>query len=430
MEKNEKTHLEVEQTLGLEGSGGTPKRLFKALIALVILALGGFLIWKWSAGGKGITTYYKTQEAVRGDLTVIVTATGTLQPTNQVEVSSELSGIVKSVEVDYNSRVKAGQVLAVLDPSKLEAQVLQSRAALEAAEGKLLQVQATLQEARDKLERFKTVRALSQHKVPSPAEFQAAEAALERAKADEVSARAAVSQARATLKAQETDLSKTVIRSPIKGIVLNRNVEPGQTVAAALQAPVLFTLAEDLAQMELIVDVDEADIGKVQEGQKAVFRVDAYPQRIFEARIKQTRYGSKTVSGVVTYETVLTVDNRELLLRPGMTATAEITVQKVQNAVLIPQAALRFIPAVEEKKEQPSKGLVSSLLPRPPRPSERPPQEINLYKKEQTVWVLKEGKPQAVSILIGASDGNMTEVVAGEIKPGMPLIIDQLKGVR
>ncbi len=237
---------------------------------------------------------YKTQEAVRGNLTVIVTATGTLQPTNKVDVGSELSGIIKTVEVDHNGRVKVGQVLARLDTSKLEAQVTQSRAALESAKGKLLQTQATLKETRSKLGQLQKVRELSKNKVPSQSELHAAEAAFERARADEASAKAAVSQARATLEAKETDLSKTVIRSPINGIVLTRSVEPGQTVAASFQAPVLFTLAEDLTQMELNVDVDEADVGRVREGQKATFRVDAYPNRTFEARITQARYGSST----------------------------------------------------------------------------------------------------------------------------------------
>ncbi|MEW6185871.1 MAG: efflux RND transporter periplasmic adaptor subunit, partial [Thermodesulfobacteriota bacterium] len=297
-------------------------------------------------------------------------------------------------------------------------------------EGKVLQIQATLKETRDKLERFKTVRELSQNKVPSLTEYQTAEAAFERAKADEVSARAAVSQARATLKAQETDLFKTVIRSPINGLVLTRSVEPGQTVAAALQAPVLFTLAEDLTQMELIVDVDEADVGQVQEGQKAIFRVSAYSDRSYEASIKQTRFGSKTVSGVVTYETVLKVNNSDLSLRPGMTATADITVKKVDKAVLIPLAALRYTPPLPEKEEKPSGGLMTSLLPRPPRSMTKSRSDENSTKKQQTVYFLNNGQPSALTISIGSTDGTMTEVTAGEVKPGMQLIVDQVKGDR
>jgi len=265
---------------------------------LVIVVVSAVAIWKMT--NKSNSTQFKTQEVKRGDLTVIVTATGTLQPTNKVDVGSELSGIIKTVEADYNDKLKIGQVLARLDTSKLDAQVTQSKAALESAKAKVLQAKATVKETQSKLLQLQKVRELSNNKVPSQAELDAAEAAFERAKADEASTTAVVSQAQATLDAQETDLSKTVIRSPINGIVLTRNMEPGQTVAAAFQAPVLFTLAEDLTKMELHVDVDEADVGQVKEGQEATFSVSAYLNRTFQARIIQTRYGSKTVEGVVT----------------------------------------------------------------------------------------------------------------------------------
>lgn len=422
------TEPDVAQTLGLDQSSSRGKGLKRLLVIVLLILLTGGAVWLWTRSGQSEKIQYKTQAAERGNLTILVTATGTLQPTNKVEVGSELSGIIKMVAVDHNSRVKIGQVLAKLDSSKIEAQVMQSRAALESAQGKLLQTQATLKEAQDKLVRFQKVRELSQNKVPSQSEFQTAEAVLSRASADEASARAAVSQARATLQVQETDLSKTVIRSPINGMVLTRNVEPGQTVAASFQAPVLFTLAEDLTQMELIVDVDEADVGQIREGQEASFRVDAYPDRAFQARIIQARYGSKTVQGVVTYETVLKVDNSDLSLRPGMTATADIVVKKVENALLIPQTALRFTPPVQEKEKKPSGGLLTSLLPRPPRPSAKTGQGDNSGKKQQTVWILKEGKPSPLSITIGSTDGTLTEVTAGEIKPGTPLVIELIKG--
>jgi HlyD family secretion protein len=319
--------------------------------------------------------------------------------------------------------VKVDQVLARLDTSKLEAQVTQSRAALESAKAKVLQAQATVSETRNKLAQLQRVRELSNHKVPSQIEFDAAEAASERAKADEASARAAVSQARAALEVYETDLSKAVIRSPIDGIVLTRSAEPGQTVAASFQAPVLFTLAEDLTKMELHVDVDEADVGQIQEGQKATFTVDAYPNRTFEAQITQARFASKTVEGVVTYETVLKVDNSDLSLRPGMTATADITVKKVENVILIPSTALRFAPPVPDEKK-PSGSLVGSLLPRPPRAASKQREDLTSNKKQQRVWILKEGQPTAIPVTIGATDGILTEVVAGDIEPGTALLID------
>lgn len=416
---------DIAKTLEIDKSPGHGKWLKRSLVIalLVIVVVTAVVFWRTS--NKSNTTQFKTQEVQRGDLTIIVTATGTLQPTNKVDVGSELSGIIKSVEVDYNDRVKVGQVLAKLDTSKLEAQVTQSKAALESAKAKVLQAQATVSETSSKLAQLQRVWELSNKRVPSQSELDAAEAAFERAKADEASAKAAVSQAQATLEANETDLSKTVIRSPINGIVLNRSVEPGQTVAASFQAPVLFTLAEDLTQMELHVNVDEADIGKVREGQKATFSVAGYPNRTFEARITQARYGSSTTSGVVTYETVLKVNNSDLSLRPGMTATADITVKKVENVILIPSAALRFTPPVQEEKK-PSAGLVGSLLPRPPRSASKQREDIAANKKQQHVWTLKDGQLSAIPVTVGSTDGSMTEIVTGDISPGMTLVVDTI----
>lgn len=417
--------LSIAQTLEIDKSSVRRKGLIRGLIVALLVVAVVIIIFIWKRMGDSNSVQYKNQEVVRGNLTVIVTATGTLQPTNTVDVGSELSGIIKSVEVDYNDRVKVGQVLAKLDTSKLEAQIAQAKAALESVKAKLLQAQATVSETRSKLSQLKMVWELSNKKVPSQSELDAAEAAFERAMADEASAIAAVSQAQATLETYETDLSKSFIRSPINGIVLARNVEPGQTVAASFQAPVLFTLAEDLTQMELHVDVDEADIGKVQKGQKATFSVSAYPNRTFKAQITQVRYGSSTTSGVVTYKTVLRVDNSDLSLRPGMTATADIIVKKIENAILIPNAALRFTPPVKEEKK-PSTGLVGALLPRPPRSVSREGDSISADKRHQRVWILKEKQLLAIPVTIGETDGNMTEVVAGDIKPGMKVVVDIL----
>jgi HlyD family secretion protein len=255
--------------------------------------------------------------------------------------------------------------------------------------------------------------------------MDAAMAALQRAQADEASAKAQVSEAQATLEANESDLAKAVIYSPINGIVLKRSVEPGQTVAASFQTPVLFTLAEDLTKMELHVDVDEADVGQVKEGQEAAFTVDAYPDRAFPARITQVRYGSQEVEGVITYETVLNVDNSDLSLRPGMTATADITVQKVENAILVPNAALRFSPPVKEKEAPSNSGSVlSKLLPHPPRSPSKQREVVIANKRQQRVWRLQDGKLAAVDVTTGATDGIMTEVTGGDVKPGMALVVD------
>ena len=415
---------DIAKTLGVDHPAKRGRHLKRwVIIILLAVAVLAFLAMR---KGSGQTMQYDTQPARRGDLVVLVTATGTLEPTNQVEVGSEISGIVKSVDADYNDEVEVNQVLARLDTSKLEAQETQHKAALEAAKARVLQAQATLRETTNKLAQLQRVRELSDGKVPSQTEFDAAEAAFERAKADDANVKAAVAQAQATLEATQTDIAKAVIRSPINGVVLTRSIEPGQTVAAAFQAPVLFTLAEDLTQMELRVNVDEADIGQVKEGQDAEFTVAAYLDRIFQARIVQTRFGPKTVDGVVTYETVLKVDNADLSLRPGMTATANITVQQVADALLVPNAALRFSPPVQEQTRR--RGL-AMLLPGPPRPA--PSGEIvDTSKRQQTVWVLQDGGPVAVPVTIGVSDGTMTEIVSGEIHSDTPLIVDTISAGR
>jgi len=415
---------DVAQTLDGNSPGGGKKisrRWIAAGVCVAIIVIAALIFFR--GGGSSAAVQYKTQEVQRGNLTVIVTATGTLKPINNtVSVGSELSGIIKTVEVDYNSKVKAGQILARLDTTKLEAQVTQSKAALESAKAKVLQTQATISETRSKVAQYKKVRELSRNKVPSQTEMDAAEASLQRALADEAAARAAVSQAQATLEANQTDLSKAVIRSPIDGVVLTRDIEPGQTVAAAYQAPTLFTLAADLTKMELHVNVDEADVGQIREGQRATFSVAAYANRTFDAQIVRANYGSTSTSGVVTYETVLKVANPDLLLRPGMTATADIVVKEIENALLIPSAALRFTPPAQEGK-QPSRGLIGAMLPRPPR-SETKQSDDSANKKQHRVWTLINGQLSPVSITTGSANNGMTEMTAGDLKPGMALVID------
>lgn len=426
------THPEtdISQTLGIDNSSGKRKYLRRALGWGLPFLVAAMALVVLITRNKADTVQFKTQPASRGNITMKVSATGNLEPTNQVDVSSELSGIIETVEVDHNDQVKVDQVLAKLDTDKLEAQVLQSKAALESAKAQVLQAQATLEETRLELQRLKKAYELSGGKVPSQCDLDAAGAALARAQADEASAKAQVTKAQAMLQAEETDLAKTAIRSPINGIVLSRSVEPGQTVAASLQAPVLFTLAEDLAQMELHVAVDEADVGQVKEGQEATFTVDAYPEETFPARITQVRYGSQNTDGVVTYETVLKVDNSNLLLRPGMTATADITVQKVANAILVPNAALRFTPPARKdgKKKKRSDGgsVMGKLMPRPPRPqktSSNNRADTAGTNTNQRVWTLNNGHLVPIPVKTGATDGIMTEILEGDIVPGMELVV-------
>jgi HlyD family secretion protein len=421
---------EVTAILGRGSKSIRGPWFIRLLVATALLVAGAAALYWWQRDTPDAAPQFKTQPVQRGDLKVIVTATGNLAPVNQVEVGSELSGIVKSVEVDYNDRVRVGQVLARLDTSKLEAQVLQSRASLKAAQAKVLQTRATVEETTRNLERLQSVAEISQGKAVSRHDLEAARAALDRALADQASAEASVSQTEAILKTIETDLAKTVIRSPINGVVLTRSVEPGQTVAASLQAPVLFSLAEDLAKMELHVDVDEADVGQVEERQAAVFTVDAFPERSFPARISQVRYGSKTVDGVVTYETLLEVDNSDLSLRPGMTATANITVKEVADALLVPNAALRFVPPARSngKNEARSGGSVlTRLFPRPRSGSQNRKEVSDLgAKKNQQVWTVRQGSLTPIPVTIGASNGTFTEIVSGDLRPGLELVVDSV----
>jgi len=423
MKSTTNTKTDIASTLQMDSHSkpGRKKRWLGGI--LVLTALIVFFV-AWSKNGKASAIEYKMQAVERGDLTVIVTATGTLEPTNEVEVGSELSGIIKEINVDFNDQVKVGQQLAWLDVSKLQAQVTQTKASLESAKAQVLQAQATIEETCNKLQQLEKVQKLSNGKVPSQTELDEAKAAYSRAKANEASALAAVAEVQAGLDINETDLSKARICSPINGIVLTRKIEVGQTVAASFEAPVLFTLAEDLTQMELHVSVDEADIGQVKEGQSATFTVDAYPDHSYAAQIAQVRYGSSTVDGVVTYETVLTVDNSDLSLRPGMTATAEIVVKKVENAVVVPSAALRFTLPVSEEKES-SGSILDSILPHPPREEKRQNVSLNNHGLQQ-VWILKDGQPCAVPVQVGVSDGIRTEILSGEIAPGTSVITDTI----
>jgi HlyD family secretion protein len=228
----------------------------------------------------------------------------------------------------------------------------------------------------------------------------------------------------ANLQSDETDLAKASIRSPINGVVLTREIDPGQTVAASFQAPVLFTLAEDLAKMELQVDVDEADVGQVKVGQQATFNVDAWPGRRYSAVITRVGYGSQVKDGVVSYLTVLEVGNRDLSLRPGMTGTAEITTLTRDKALLVPNAALRFTPvataAAPERKS--GSGLTGMLMPRPPR--QTPKVRETTGSGAQRVWVLRDGQPVAIDVRTGASNGRVTEIVGGSLKAGMQVITE------
>jgi HlyD family secretion protein len=416
----------------LLGPAGTPRPWWRRRTlwaALALLAAGAAGIWFWLGQRQAAAApQYTTQAASRGALTVTVTANGTLQPTTQVAIGSELSGTVTRVHVDVNDRVKKGQVLVELDDARLRDQATGSRAALAAAEAVLAQARATATEARDTLARLRDVHQRSGGLVPSATELAAAEAAAARGEANIASAQANVAQARATLSSNQTNLSKAAIRSPIDGVVLSRAVEPGNAVAASLQAVTLFTLAEDLTKMKLQVNVDEADVGQVHDGQAATFTVSAYPSRRYPARITRVGYGSTTKDNVVTYLTDLSVNNDDLSLRPGMTATATITTVEHGDALLVPNAALRYSPAAATAAApMAGSSIVSSMMPRPPRSGGMRRAGTDTAQVRQ-VWVLEGGAPRAVSVTPGVSDGRMTEVTSEQLQPGMAVIVGQTAG--
>jgi HlyD family secretion protein len=408
--------------LGIDASSAG-RRLRRWLIgAGVIAAAVAIALVLLRARGQQVGVQYRTEDVRRGGLTVAVTATGVLEPLTQVNVGTEISGIIETVAVDYNDHVRVGQVLATINTDRLTAQAQQARASLESARGDVLTAQAAVE---DTERAFTRARELFEAELVSQSDRDAAETALKKAQASLVSARARVSQSQASLNAIEADLRKATIRSPIAGIVLDRQVDPGQTVAASFQTPVLFTLAQDLSRMTLSVNVDEADIGSVRIGQAATFTVDAYADQVFSSSVVDVRVTPQTVSGVVTYKTILSVDNSELLLKPGMTATAAITVTHLDDALLVPNAALRFSPPAEvaEQTDGEDGGLIGSLLPRPRRPVTRSTAGGKMTRV-QRVWILQEKEPVPIDLTVGASDGSVTEVVSGNLTTGTPVLVD------
>ena len=398
----------------------------KSLWAVVAMVLGAIGLYAWQLGNqRSAAPSYVTEPATRGNLTLIVTANGTLQPTRSVNIGSELSGTVQRVLVDINDQVKKGQVLVELDTSKLQDQVTRSRATLAAANARLAQTKATVNEARGNLNRLEEVARLSGGKVPSKAELATAQATFERSLADELSAEASVTETRAALATDETNLSKASIRSPINGVVLTRTVDPGNAVAASLQAVTLFTIAEDLSQLRLLVNVDEADVGRVKVGQKASFTVSAWPSRQYPANITRVAYGSTITDNVVTYVTQLDVHNTDLSLRPGMTATSSIIATDRHDVLLVPNIALRFVPSQSgvNGAAKSGGGILASMMPRMPRTGARKAAGTGAPAKQ--VWVLRDGAPVAVNVTQGISDGRMTEITGGDLQDGMPVITDQ-----
>lgn len=429
------TPINVDDFLGTTERKRLPRWLKWGGIALGIILL--LLIGRAIFGGTAPASY-ATAEAKRGDMRVHVTATGNLAPTNEVSVGSELSGLIDRVLVEENDRVVKGQALAQIDPEKLTDAIHRSEAAVASAHANVAQSQATVAQTQATLARQEDVARISGGKVPSKAELDSARADYQRAVANLAVSRASVASAAAQLSTDRTNLAKATIRSPVTGVILSRQIEPGQTVAASFNTPTLFLIAEDLSSMELEVKVDEADVGQVKEGQSATFTVDAWPGKTFPATIKRVNVGSNNAasatttstaaaSSVVSYGAVLTVANADLSLRPGMTATATITTSEEKNVLLVPNAALRFQPRNPGAVAQPAGG--GALVPFPMGRGRRPStQEVKIGRgSRQTVYTVGEqGKLTPHVVIAGSTNGSDTIVTSETLKAGMKVVTGEL----
>ena len=390
------------------------------ILGLATAAAYYFLTIKKENGDEKLS--YKTQELKKGNLQVTVMATGNLNPTNSVDIGIEVSGTIKEIYVDFNDKVEVGQILAKLDTTKLKSQVDSSKASLSVAKANMQQSEVTLKSKKLYYERMSKMYEQSKGNYPSQNDLDDARFAYENAEAAYKASQAEVNQADFNLKTDQENLEKAVVRSSIKGIVLNREIEIGQTVAASMSTPTLFTLAKDLTKMDLIVSIDEADVANIKEGLDVSFTVDAYPNETFKGKIKQVRYNPIENSGVITYETVASVNNEKLLLRPGMTASAKIITKELKDKLLVPNSALRFKPAVKtETKKQNGISFVG-----PPMRSSKNKKSKDLDKADfKTVYILENNQPKEVTVKVLETDGKFTSVESQNLKAGDKIIISQ-----
>jgi HlyD family secretion protein len=382
-----------------------------AVVLIVALAAGGWFFFK----SKGNAVQFKTEQVIRGDLSATVTATGTVSAVTTVLVGTQVSGTVKELLVDYNSPVKKGQLLAQIDPALSEAKVSQARANLQSAEAGVEKAVAVLQDANRTLDRNRT---LWDRNYIARSDLDTSETNQQSATAQLSVAKAQVGQARAALQQEETTLQYTRILSPVDGVVISRNVDVGQTVAASFQTPTLFSIAQDLTRMQIDTNVDEADIGRIRVGQTVQFTVDAYPDTLFPGKVAEVRNAPTTIQNVVTYDVVVKVANPELKLKPGMTANVSIITALEKDVLKVPNAAIRFKwqPAGAES-DRGSAGGASGA-------SRAKAGGVANATKTQGVWVLDGKKPRRVPVTLGINDGNNTAVISGELKEGDAAIIE------
>jgi HlyD family secretion protein len=409
-------------------------RIYQVIGLVLILGLAvGLYLWRaQKSRSRGVR--YITAQATLGDLKETVTATGTLKGLDSVDVGAQISGKLTKINVDFNDHVTVGEVLAEIDPVQLQSRVDQSSAQVNAAEAALVLAKAT--QAQTKAQYLRSVD-LSQKGLISSKDLDSAKADEDRAVASISSAYAQATLARASLKDAQTSLSYAVIRSPIDGIVLSRLVEPGQTVAATMSAPVLFTIARDLTQLRLYVDIDEADVGKVKEGQAASFLVDAWSEHAFLSKVLSVHNLPTAGQTVVTYQAVLSVDNNDRLLRPGMTATATITTDERKGVLLVPNAALRFSPPARASNSGGGFSFLNGGFGGPPRAgggssnrtkTSNNKKIITAADSQGLVYVLEENRPHRTVVDIAGTDGEKTEIKSG-LSAGTTVVtgIDQRK---
>jgi HlyD family secretion protein len=410
---------DVRQALGLTAARRRNHWLKRIVWIVGAVVLAALAYWYFFAGaGDQTELSYDTTPATVSDLVITASATGTIQPLTQVDVGSELSGIVAEVLVDENDVVTSGQVLARLDVTRLAAQIDNAKAKLRIAEAGVSLARATARERGLNLDRQKKLGI--QGLVPTE-QVDTALAEADRADASLASAESQVAAAQADLAAISVDFSNSEIVTPIDGVVLKRSVEPGQTVASSLQAPVLFQIAQDLRRIQLEAQVDEADIGMVREGQRATFAVDAYRTREFPAVIEKLSFAPEEIEGVVTYKAVLSAPNDDLALRPGMTATAKIVVEEFKQALSVPNEALRYQPP--RQAESQGFSVTQLFMPRFPR-NQRGKRDAG-PPDERSVYVLRNGAPAEVKVKVGASDGQRTLIKDGDLNDGDEVITAQ-----
>jgi len=388
------------------------------LAAAVAVAAAAVGLWRWQGSRAKPKVQMDTVAVDRGRIVAKVTATGTLSALVTVQVGSQVSGRIAALYADFNSAVRKGERIAKIDPALFQATVEQARANYVAAQGNLAKARAQAVDAQRQRDR---ARALAERKLIAQADYDTASSNAEAAQATVEAASGSVEQARAALHQAQVNLAYTDILSPTKGVVISRNVDVGQTVAASLQAPTLFVIAEDLAKMQVDTSVAEADVGRLKAGMAASFTVDAYPSEVFRGTVRQIRNAPQTVQNVVTYDAVIDVDNGELKLKPGMTANVTFVYAEKEDVLRVSNAALRFRPTPEMLAA--ARAGAGSGNAGAARGGQAPARGAEAHD-QRTIWVLRDGKPTPVRIRIGISDGSLTEVAEGEVQPGDPVITD------